>query len=93
MCYLLTLYLSYITQKSALKHCTYFLYMTDLDYVILEIKFVVTWYLSNLWLYNSLLDLGRFITVSNFYTVDSTPRTGDHPETRPLPAHRTAQTE
>jgi hypothetical protein len=28
-----------------------------------------------------------------FYTVGSTPRTGDQPVARPLPAHRTAQTQ
>jgi hypothetical protein len=49
-------------------------------------------YLS-LWLYTSLSDLGRFSVSSSFYTVGRTPLTGDQPVGRPLPAHKTAQTQ
>jgi hypothetical protein len=45
----------------------------------------------SLWLYNP-LDLGRF---SSFliYRVGGTPWTGDQPVARPLPTHRTTQTQ
>jgi hypothetical protein len=43
-----------------------------------------------LWLYSALLDLGRFFSFLIFYTVSTTPWTGDQPVVRPLPAHRTA---
>jgi hypothetical protein len=46
-----------------------------------------------LWLYSPLLDFGRFFSFLIFYTVGSTPWTGDQPVARPLPAHRTAQTQ
>jgi hypothetical protein len=46
-----------------------------------------------LWLYSPLLDLGRFFSSLFFYTVGRTPWTGDEPVTRPLPTHRTAQTQ
>jgi hypothetical protein len=42
--------------------------------------------------YNPLLGLVRFFSFLVFYTVSSTPWTGDQPITRPLPAHRTTQT-
>jgi hypothetical protein len=41
-------------------------------------------------LYNHFLGLGRFFSFLIFYTVG---RTRDHPFARPLPAHRTAQTQ
>jgi hypothetical protein len=46
-----------------------------------------------LWLYSTLLDLGRFFSFLIFYRVGRTPWTGDQLVTRPLPAHRTAQTQ
>jgi hypothetical protein len=46
-----------------------------------------------LWLYSPLLDLGRFFSFLIFYAIDRTPWTGDQPIPRPLPAHRTAQTQ
>jgi hypothetical protein len=44
-------------------------------------------------LYSPLLDLGRFFSSLVFYTVVRTPWTGDQSIARPLPAHRTAQTQ
>jgi hypothetical protein len=47
------------------------------------------------WLYSPLLDPGRSF-LSSFvilYTVGRTPWTGDQPVARPLPTHRTAQTQ
>jgi hypothetical protein len=46
-----------------------------------------------LWLYSSLLGLGRFFTFLILYTVSRTPWTGDQPVARQLPEHRTAQTQ
>jgi hypothetical protein len=46
-----------------------------------------------LWLYSPLLVLGRFFSLLIFYTGGRTPWTGDQPVARPLPAHRTAQTQ
>jgi hypothetical protein len=46
-----------------------------------------------LWLYSPLLGLGRFFSFLIFYTVGRAPWTGDQPTARPLPAHRTAQTQ
>jgi hypothetical protein len=40
-----------------------------------------------------LLDLGRFFSFWNFYTVGRTPWTEDQPVARPLPTNRTAQTQ
>jgi hypothetical protein len=39
------------------------------------------------------LNLGRFFSFLIFYTIDSTPWTGDQPVARPPHAHRTAQTQ
>jgi hypothetical protein len=47
----------------------------------------------SLWLYSALLGPGRFFSFFIFYTVCMTPWKGDQPVARPLPAHRTAQTE
>jgi hypothetical protein len=44
-------------------------------------------------LYSPLLGLGRFLSFLIFYTVGRTPWTGDQPFARPLPVHRTAQTQ
>jgi hypothetical protein len=46
-----------------------------------------------LWLYSPLLDLGRFFSFLILYTVGRTPSTGDQPVARPLPTHRTTQTQ
>jgi hypothetical protein len=40
-----------------------------------------------------LLDLGCFFSFLIFYTVGRTPWTGDQPVARPLPTHRTTQTQ
>jgi hypothetical protein len=40
-----------------------------------------------------LLDLGRFFSFVILYTVHTTPWTGDQPVARPLPTHRTTQTQ
>jgi hypothetical protein len=46
-----------------------------------------------LWPYSPLLGLGRFFSFLIFHTIDGTPRTGDQPVARPLPAHGAAQTQ
>jgi hypothetical protein len=46
-----------------------------------------------IWLYSPLLDLGRFFSFLTIYTVGRTPWTGDQPVARPLPTHRTTQTQ
>jgi hypothetical protein len=40
-----------------------------------------------------LLELGRFLSFLILYTVGKTFWTGDQPVARPLPIHRTAQTQ
>jgi hypothetical protein len=45
------------------------------------------------WLYSPLLDLGRFFSFLIFYTVTRAFWMGDQPVSRPLPAHRTVQTQ
>jgi hypothetical protein len=45
------------------------------------------------WLYSPLLGPGPFYSFVILYTVDRTPWTGDRPVARPLPTHRTAQTQ
>jgi hypothetical protein len=40
-----------------------------------------------------LLDLGCFFSFLNLYRIGRTPWTGDQPVARPLPTHRTTQTE
>jgi hypothetical protein len=42
-----------------------------------------------LWLNRPLFGLGRFISFLIPYIVGRTPWTGDQPDARPLPAHRT----
>jgi hypothetical protein len=57
-------------------------------------KVYLSIYLSiYLWLYSHLLDLGKFFSFLIFYTVSRTPWAGEQPVVRPLPAHRTAQTQ
>jgi hypothetical protein len=46
----------------------------------------------SLWLYSP-LDLGRFFSFLIVNIVSRTPWTGDQPVTRPLPTHRTTQTQ
>jgi hypothetical protein len=46
-----------------------------------------------LWLYSPLLGLDRFFSFLILCTVGRTPWMGDQPVTRPLPAHRTTQTQ
>jgi hypothetical protein len=46
-----------------------------------------------LWLYSPSLDPGRFFKFLILYTVGRTPWTEDHPVTRPLPTHKTTQTQ
>jgi hypothetical protein len=46
-----------------------------------------------LWLYNPSLGLGRFFSFLILYTVGRALWTGDQPVTRPLPVHRTTQTQ
>jgi hypothetical protein len=46
-----------------------------------------------IWLYSPLLDVGRFFIFLILYTVGRTPWTGDQPVARPLPTHRTTQTQ
>jgi hypothetical protein len=57
---------------------------TDLDDIIL---------LLLLWLYSPLLGLGRFFSYFIPYTVGIIPWTRDQPVARPLPTHRTTQTQ
>jgi hypothetical protein len=47
----------------------------------------------SLWLCSPLLDLGRSFCLLILYTVGRTPWTGDQPVARPLPTHRTTQTQ
>jgi hypothetical protein len=47
----------------------------------------------SLWLYGHFSDLGRFFSFLIVYPVGRTPWTGDQPVTRPLPTHRTRQTQ
>jgi hypothetical protein len=46
-----------------------------------------------LWLYSSLLDLGRFFSFLNLHTVGRTHLTRDQPVARSLHTHRTTQTQ
>jgi hypothetical protein len=46
-----------------------------------------------LWLYSPLLGFGRFFSILILYRVGRTPWTGEQPVARPLPAHRTTQTQ
>jgi hypothetical protein len=45
------------------------------------------------WLYSPMLGLGPFSVFLILYTVCRTPWTGDQPIARPLPTHRTTQTQ
>jgi hypothetical protein len=46
-----------------------------------------------LWPYSHLLDVGHFFSFLILYTVGRTPWTRDQPVARPLPTHRTTQTQ
>jgi hypothetical protein len=70
----------------------------SMEYIYLSISLSVCLPVSlslslYLWLYSPLLGLGRFFSFLIFYRVGRTPWKGDQPVTRPLPAHRTAQTQ
>jgi hypothetical protein len=47
----------------------------------------------HLWLYSTLLDLGCFFSFLIIFTVGRTIWTGDQPVAKPLPTHRTTQTQ
>jgi hypothetical protein len=62
--------------------------------IYLSISYLSLIYLSIFpWLCSPLLGIGCFFSFLIFYTVCRAPWTGDQPVTRPLPAHRTAQTQ
>jgi hypothetical protein len=46
-----------------------------------------------LWLYSPFVGPWPLFSFLIVYTAGRTPRTGDQPAARPLPAHRTAQTQ
>jgi hypothetical protein len=46
-----------------------------------------------LWLYSPLLDLGRFLSFLLLYRVGRSSPIGNQPVARPLPTHRTTQTQ
>jgi hypothetical protein len=46
-----------------------------------------------LWLYNLFVRPWPLFSFLNLFTFGRTPRTGDQPVSRPLPAHRTTQTQ
>jgi hypothetical protein len=46
-----------------------------------------------LWLYSPLLNVRRFFSFLILYTVGGIPWTGNQPVARPLPTHRTTQTQ
>jgi hypothetical protein len=59
-------------------------------------RVILTWEANEsiyLWLYTPLLDLGRFFSFLIPYTVGSAPWTGNQPVARPLPTHRTTETQ
>jgi hypothetical protein len=61
--------------------------------VVDAVSCLISYYLCiYLWLYNP-LDLGRFFSFLIVYTVGRTPWTRDRPVARPLPTHRTTQTQ
>jgi hypothetical protein len=70
-------------------------FLTKFVIIIIPHAWPLSVYLSiYLWLYSSWLDLGLFLfSFLILYTVGRTPWTGDQPVARPLPAHRTAQTQ
>jgi hypothetical protein len=68
-----------------------YVYKTLLFLLFLTIQYIFQLSLS-LWLYSP-LDLGRFFSFLILYTVGRTPWTGDQPAARPLPTHRTTQTQ
>jgi hypothetical protein len=64
---------------------------------LIEMVILFLGVLSNLfiylWLYSLLLNLSHFSSFLILYRVGKTPRTGHQPVARPLPAHRTTQTQ
>jgi hypothetical protein len=83
----------------------YFILVFIYETYFIAINMLVTWSLDNmrghtlyiyiymLWLYSPLLGLGRFFSFLILYTVGRTPWTEDQPIARPLPTHRTTQTQ
>jgi hypothetical protein len=59
---------------------------------VLSIDLTISTLSLSLWLY-SRLDFGRFFSVLILYTVGRTPWSEDQTIARPLPTHRTAQTQ
>jgi hypothetical protein len=78
------LFSSYL-QTTARIGLNWFRYPTISINIQHEIKVTDNIYLR---LYSPLLGLGRFSSFLMFYTVGSTPWTGDQPVAMPLPAHR-----
>jgi hypothetical protein len=64
------------------------------EYVLLVVFLMITSVLAifSLW-FCSPSDLGRFFSLLILYTVGGTPWTGGKPIVRPLPTHRTTQTQ
>jgi hypothetical protein len=63
---------------------------------ILSLQIRILHYLSlslSLWLYSPLLGLGHFFSFLIFYTLGRAPWMGNQPVARPLPTHKTAQTQ
>jgi hypothetical protein len=71
------------------RHCL--LWNGRADYVFWATDNIVT--SIYLWFYSPLLDLGRFFSFSFLSTVDRTHWTSDEHVARPLPIHRTTQTQ
>jgi hypothetical protein len=58
-----------------------------------SLYFLITYLSICLSVYSPLLDLGQFFSFLILYTVGGTPWTGNQPVARPLPTHRTTQTQ
>jgi hypothetical protein len=67
--------------------------VTFLRYHSSHLPFIIPRHTIYLWLYRPLLDINRFFSSLILYTVCTTPWTGDQPVARPLPTHRTTQTQ
>jgi hypothetical protein len=63
------------------------------DYTALNLRRLYPSQPIYLWLYSLLFDLGLFFSFLILYTIGKTPWTGDQPAARPLPIHRTTQTQ
>jgi hypothetical protein len=58
---------------------------------LLSNGYVYMYVCMHVWLYSTLLDLGRFFSFLILCTVGRTPWTGNQPVARPLPTHRITQ--